>query len=390
MEILLPLMTLLLGIALGALGVLALRRTPSADGPGVLGAAENAVIKDGLDRLHDRMRDLEHQRVSWQSTLHQQVDEVRHSTDSLRRETSALSTALRKPHVRGQWGELHLRRTIELAGMVEHCDFEQQVHLAGDDGQPGQTGLRPDVVVRLAGGKSLVVDAKAPLAAYLDALTTEDLDEQAAYLAQHARHVRTHIDQLSTKGYWRALQQHGVPSPEFVVLFLPAESFLSAALDADPRLLEYAAGRNVVLATPTTLIALLRTVAHGWTTETLAERTREIHQLGRDLYARLGTVGRHLDKLGRSLKSSVESYNSAVGSLESRVLVTARHFSDVAEIDEPLDSPQPVTEAPRPLTAIELLDAVAEERPQLVDLVDPDHSRGHGVAHPEQRRADLR
>ncbi|MCZ4500590.1 MAG: recombination protein RmuC [Marmoricola sp.] len=380
MDILVPLITLILGALLGALAVLL--RGPRRQQ--LEQSADQAVIRDGLDRLHDKMRDLEHQRVSWQSTLHQQVDEVRHSTDVLRRETTALSTALRKPQVRGQWGELHLRRTVELAGMVEHCDFEQQVHLTGDDGTQAVT-QRPDVVVRLAGGKSIVVDAKVPLAAYLDALATEDADEQTARLADHARQLRTHVDQLSAKAYWRALPN----TPEFVVLFVPAESFLAAALEAEPGLLEYAATRNVVLATPTTLIALLRTVAHGWSTETLAERTREIHQLGRELYSRLGTVGRHLDKLGRSLKTSVESYNSAIGSLENRVLVTARHFSDAADLDEPLHSPQPVSEAPRPLTAVELLDAVAERRPELVDQAwevaerDRDHTRptGHsGVA----------
>lgn len=381
MEILLPLLTLVLGVLVGAVSVLAWSRRPSTLDP----VGESAVIRDGLDRLHDRMRDLEHQRVSWQSTLHQQVDEVRHSTDTLRRETSALATALRKPHVRGQWGELHLRRTIELAGMVERCDFDQQVHLTGED-----STLRPDVVVRLAGGKSIVVDAKVPLAAFLDAQVAEDLDERAAHTAHHARQLRSHIDQLSAKKYWQALSQNGGQSPEFVVLFLPAESFLSAALDADIDLLEHAAARNVVLATPTTLIALLRTVAHGWTTETLAERTHEIHQLGRDLYARLRTVGGHFDKLGRSLKSSVEAYNSAVGSLESRVLVTARHFSDVAEFDQPLPHLLPVQDGPRPLTAFELLEAVADPRPELVDLVDPDHTATSGVPPQEARRADLR
>jgi DNA recombination protein RmuC len=322
------------------------------------------------------MRDLEHQRVSWQSTLHQQVDEVRHSTDSLRRETTALASALRKPHVRGQWGELHLRRSVELAGMVDHCDFSEQVHLDGADGTQ-----RPDLVVHLAGGKSVVVDAKVPLAAYLDALATDDVDEQQAHLGRHARQVRTHIDQLSTKSYWRALPR----TPEFVVLFMPAESFLSAALDADGSLLEHAAIRNVVLATPTTLIALLRTIAYGWTTETLAERTREIHELGRELYSRLGTVGRHLDKLGRSLKGSVDAYNSTVGSLETRVFVTARHFADVADLDEQLTAARPVEEAPRPLTAAELLEAVAEER---AELPDPGPTLP-GVAPLRQRRADL-
>lgn len=353
MQILIPFLTLVLGAALGAAAVL-LRRTPEPYDDG-------AVIRDGLDRLHDRMRDLEHQRVAWQSTLHQQVDEVRHSTDTLRRETAALATALRKPHVRGQWGELHLRRTVELAGMVEHCDFSQQVSLVGDDGVQ-----RPDVVVRLAGGKSLVVDAKAPLAAFLDAVATDDPDERREHLGRHARQLRTHIDQLGSKAYWRSLEA----SPEFVVLFVPTESSLSAALEADPSLLEYAAGRNVVLASPTTLIALLRTVAHGWTTETLAERTREIHQLGRELYGRLGTVGRHLDKLGRSLKGSVEAYNSAIGSLENRVFVTARHFSDVAEFEDEIPRPSPVAEAPRPFTAAELLDAVTPTRDEL-DLAGP-------------------
>jgi DNA recombination protein RmuC len=366
MDILLPLLALVLGILIGVIAMLRLgggRALPVQPGAVV----DQALIRDDLHRLHEKMTDLEHQRVSWQSTLHQQVDEVRRSTDSLRRETSALSSALRKPQVRGQWGELHLRRSIELAGMVEHCDFEQQVHLVGAD-----RIQRPDVVVHLAGGKSLIVDAKVPLAAYLDALATDDPDEQRAHLAHHARQLRTHVDQLAGKAYWRAQPS----SPEFVVLFVPAESFLSAALDAEPELLEYA---------PTTLIALLRTVAHGWTTEVLAERTREIHQLGRDLYGRLGTVGAHLDKLGRSLKSSVESYNSAVGSLENRVFVTARHFSDVAQLAEPLVAPRPVAEAPRPLTAVELLDAVADRRPELPDLGD----EARGVAPPLPRTADL-
>lgn len=383
MEIPLPLLTLVIGVLTGCvLGAGAALRWSRRETRGPDLAIDHALLRDGLDRLHDKMTDLEHQRVSWQSTLHQQVDEVRHSTDVLRRETGALATALRTPQVRGQWGEMHLRRTIEIAGLVDRCDFEQQVHLVGSDG-----AHRPDVVIRLAGAKSIVVDAKVPLAAYLDALAAdhpEKAAEQTGHLARHARQLRTHIDQLSGKAYWRTLAQNGVDAPEFVVLFLPAESVLSAALDAEPTLLEYAAARNVVLATPTTLIALLRTVAHGWTTETLAERTREIHQLGRELYGRLGTVGRHLDKLGRSLKSSVESYNSAVGSLESRVFVTARHFADVADLDETLPAPRPVEEAPRPLTAIELLDAVADERPTLVDLP------ADGVAPPTQRRADLR
>lgn len=365
MEILLPLLTLVIGLLLGALGVLVWSRR-TAD-PAVLTALsargeDQAVLRDGLDRLHDRLGDVEQQRASWQGQLHQQVEDVRHSTDLLRRETGALSTALRKPHVRGQWGELHLRRAVELAGMVEHCDFKEQVSSVQD----GAT-LRPDLVVHLAGGRSVVVDAKVPLDAQLDAMATDDPEEAAAHLRRHVRQVRTHVDTLSGKAYWRTLPG----APEFVVMFVPAESFLASALDTDPSLLSWAATRDVVIATPTTLIALLRTVAHGWTTETLAERTREIHELGRELHSRLGVMGAHLDRIGRSLKGAVEAYNGAVGSIESRVLVTARQFEDIGVAREPLPRVQPVTQAPRPLTAAELLDAVADTRPDLQELHEP-------------------
>ncbi|MDQ6933703.1 MAG: DNA recombination protein RmuC [Actinomycetota bacterium] len=328
---------------------------------------DQAVIRDGLDRLHDRMQDLEQQRVSWQSQLHQQVDDVRHSTESLRRETSALATALRKPAVRGQWGELHLRRSVELAGMVAHSDFHEQVHLANPDG-----ARRPDLVVHLAGGKSVVVDAKVPLDAYLDALAAGDRDDQGEHLHRHVRQVRAHVDSLAQKSYWQSLAH----TPEFVVMFLPAESFLSAALETDPGLIEYAASRDVMLATPTTLIAMLRTIAHGWRAEKLAEHTREIHELGRDLHSRLGVMGSHLDRLGRALKAATDAYNRTVGSLESRVLVTARQFEDLGVAGpsrhgshQPeggaLAAPAPVEEAPRPLTAVELLEELSERREEL-------------------------
>lgn len=357
MDILVPLLLLLLGLAAGVLvGLRWGRRDDRALAAIEARGEDQAVIRDGLERLHDRMRDLEQERVAWQGRLHQQVDDVRLTADQLRRETASLSTALRKPQVRGRWGELHLRRTVELAGMVDHCDFDEQLHLAGVDG-----AQRPDLVVRLAGGRSIVVDSKVPLDAHLDALATDDEEERRAHLHRHARQLRSHVDGLSAKAYWRALPC----SPEFVVLFVPTESSLAAALDADPRLLDHAAAHNVVIATPTTLIALLRTVAHGWTTEALAESTREVHELGRDLHARLGVLGGHLDKLGRALKGSVEAYNRAVGSLESRVLVTARQFEDIGVTRQALPSPDPVREAPRPLTAAELLDAVAEDRPEL-------------------------
>lgn len=357
------LLVLVIGLALGMLvGVLWARsRTAGDDDPAArleleARAADRAVVKDGLERLHEQMRALEDQRVSWQSQLRQQVEDVRHSTDTLRRETAALSTALRKPQVRGRWGELHLRKAVELAGLVSRCDFAEQVSVRSDDAL-----LRPDLVVNLAGGKSVVVDAKVPLDAFLDATGADCDDERDAHLSRHARQLRQHVDTLGAKAYWRSLPA----TPEFVVLFVPGESFLSAALEAEPGLLEYAASRQVVLSTPTTLIALLRTVAYAWTQEALADKARDIHSLGRELYDRLGIMGGHLDKLGRSLTAAVTSYNKAVGSLETRVLVSARKFTEMEVSDAELPSPAPVTEAARPLTAAELLDAVAEERPEL-------------------------
>jgi DNA recombination protein RmuC len=330
-------------------------------------AADAAVVRDSLDRLHDQLRDMAQHGVSWQSQLKQQVDDVRHSTDVLRRETASLSTALRKPQVRGRWGELHLRRVVELAGLVDRCDFAEQVTASGEDGR-----LRPDLVVHLAGAKHVVVDAKVPLDAFLDACAVDPGDhesdaERDAHLSRHARQLRQHVDTLAAKSYWRALPS----TPEFVVLFVPGESFLSAALEAEPSLLEYAAEKKVVLATPTTLIALLRTVAYAWTQQTLADKAREIHTLGRDLHDRLATMSGHLDRLGRSLTGAVSAYNRAIGSLENRVLVSARRFHDLGVAGDGLDSPEPVVESPRPLTAAELLEVVAESRPELPELDRP-------------------
>jgi DNA recombination protein RmuC len=336
-------------------------------------AGEAAVVRESLDRLHDQMRDMAQHGVSWQSQLRQQVDDVRHSTDTLRRETATLSTALRRPQVRGRWGELHLRRVVELAGMVDRCDFDEQVSV--QPGSGGSTGLlRPDLVVNLAGGKHVVVDAKVPLDAFLDATGTDSDDERAEHLRRHARQLRQHVDALAGKAYWRSLPA----TPEFVVLFVPGESFLSAALEADPSLLEHAAQRLVVLATPSTLIALLRTVAYAWTQQTLADKTREIHELGRDLYERLTTMSGHLDRLGRSLNAAVSSYNRAVGSLENRVLVSARRFNDLGVGSHELDAPAPVVDTTRPMTAAELMETVAEPRaelPELDDVVPSEHIR---------------
>ncbi|RYP88321.1 DNA recombination protein RmuC [Nocardioides guangzhouensis] len=303
-------------------------------------AAGDAVIREGLERLQDQLRDLGHDRATWQGQLAQQVSDMRLSTESLRRETQSLSTALRKPQVRGRWGEMHLRRAVELAGLVDRCDFTEQARL--EDG-----ALRPDLLVRLAGDKCVVVDAKVPLDAFLDATATDDEDERGAHLARHARQVRQHVEGLSAKRYWRALPE----SPEFVVLFVPGESFLSAALEADGALIEHAAQRQVVLATPTTLIALLRTVAHGWSHEALADQASEVHRLGRELHERLARMGGHLDLVGRSLGAAVGHYNQAIGALESRVLVSARRFGEMGVTDDELPTPRQVEAAPRSLGA---------------------------------------
>jgi DNA recombination protein RmuC len=312
-------LTLLVGLALGlVVGVLWSRSRPAAMERYAAGVVDQAEVMQGLDRLSDQMRDLDHQRATWQGQLNQQVLDMRSTAESLRRETQSLSTALRKPQVRGRWGELHLRRAVELAGLVDRCDFSEQVQL--DDG-----ARRPDLVVHLVGGRSVVVDAKVPLDAYLDATSTDDEGERAHHLRRHVVQLRTHVDTLASKRYWQSLPE----SPEFVVLFVPAESFLAAALETDGSLLEHAADRQVVIATPTTLIALLRTVAHGWRHEALAEQARDIHRLGQELHGRLAGMGGHLDALGRSLNAAVGRYNQAVGSWESRVLVSARRFGDL-------------------------------------------------------------
>lgn len=353
-------LTLLVGVALGALVGALWVRSRAAGGPGPAAitalqerAGDRALVEDGLERLEARMRELQDQRVSWQSMLDQQVSDMRHSTDTLRRETQSLATALRRPQVRGQWGELHLRRAVEIAGMVDRCDFTEQHRL--DDG-----ALRPDLVVHLAAGRSIVVDSKAPLDAFLDAGEAEDDDERAAHLARHVRQVRTHVDQLADKRYWRSLEI----APDFVVLFLPSESVLSAALETDRDLLEFAHARHVVLATPTTLIALLRTVAQGWRHEALAEQTREVHRLGRELHERLGTMSSHLDKLGRSLTGAVEAYNRSVGSLEGRVLVTGRRLGELGDVDGDLPSPRQVEVTTR---ALSLAPTTANDAPEPVE-----------------------
>lgn len=347
------LFALLTGLALGMLlGARVLRRshTTVAEQLNLSSSATSqavAPVKESLDRFDDRLRQLEASRVEWHTQLREQVESVRTTGESLRRETGSLATALRRPQVRGRWGEMHLQRAVELAGLVEQCDFEQQASVRDGNGL-----LRPDMVVRLAGGKQVVVDSKVPLDAFLDAGQTDDEGESLTHLRRHASQVRAHVDALAAKSYWKQFEQ----TPEFVVLFVPGESFLSHALEVEPTLLEYAAGKRVVLATPTTLIALLRTVAYAWTQSRLADNAREIHALARELYDRIGTVSTHLDKVGRSLTGAVSSYNSAVASLESRVLVSARKLADLDVTDDELGTPSPVEQSIRPLTAPELVE----------------------------------
>jgi DNA recombination protein RmuC len=347
-------LVLAVGLALGAvIGVLWSRSRP-VDDPAIAAlqqrVADQAVVQDGLDRLQDQLSDLAHDRTAWQAQLNQQVADMRHSTESLRRETTTLATALRKPQVRGQWGELHLRRTVELAGLVDHCDFAEQTRL--DDGR-----LRPDLVVSLAGGRTIAVDAKAPLAAFLDLTGTDDPAEHDRALVRLGEHVRKHVADLGSRRYWEAL----AGTPEFVVLFLPGEAILQAALQAVPDLVEQAAARNVVLATPSTLIALLRTVAQGWQHEVLNEQAQAVQRLGQDLHARLGSMAGHLDRVGRSLNASVVAWNQAMGSLEGRVLVSARRFAELGVTTEALEEPRQVEAVARSLAAPEL--AVLDDLP---------------------------
>jgi DNA recombination protein RmuC len=299
-----------------------------------------------LQRVEGQLRDVERERQSAYVGLRTQVEAMRTSSEQLQHETKSLVNALRAPQVRGRWGELQLERVVQLAGMVEHCDFSTQVTAAGADGT-----IRPDMVVHLAGGKSVVVDAKVPFAAYLEAVESRDPDTHAERLTAHARQLRAHVDALAAKAYWAAFE----PTPEFVVLFVPGDPFLEAALQADPALLEHAFARNVVVSTPTTLIALLRTVAYGWRQEALARNAAAVHQLGKELHARLATMGTHVAKLGRSLEGAVDGYNKTVSSLEARVLVTARRLTELKVADDELAAPAPVDRSPRRVSAPELV-----------------------------------
>ncbi|MFI5833745.1 DNA recombination protein RmuC [Micromonospora sp. NPDC051300] len=305
-----------------------------------------APLHDTLRRYEQRVAELEHDRVDAYAELREQVRSMSTVSGELRTETKQLVAALRAPQVRGRWGEHQLRRIVEAAGMLEHCDFDEQVTAATD-----HQGVRPDLVVRLHGGRSVVVDAKAPFDAYLTAMEARDERGRDTQLDAHARHLRAHVDSLAAKSYWAAFDQ----TPDFVVLFVPADPFLDVALQRDPSLLEHAFSRNVVLATPATLVALLRTVAYSWRQEALARNAATVHSLARELYARLSTLGDHVGKLGNSLGGAVTAYNRAVGSLESRVLVSARKLAELGVSGDELAAPAQVELAPRQPQAPELL-----------------------------------
>jgi DNA recombination protein RmuC len=277
----------------------------------------------------------------------------------LKGQTARLVDALKRPGVRGRWGELQLKRVIELAGMVEHCDFEEQRTLTSDERR-----MRPDVIVRLPGGKFVVIDAKAPLDAYLKALEAPDEASRQALLLDHAKQVRTHLSQLAAKGY----AAHVHPSPDFVVMFLPGEMFFSAALEQDPTLIEFGIGleQHVIPASPTTLIALLRAVAYGWQQQAMEENARKISDLGRSLYESVRVLGGHFESLGAKLKSSLDAYNLAVGSLEGNVLVKARKFKDLqaANGGEDIKALEPIDRVPRMLQASELTDGLPFPTPR--------------------------
>jgi DNA anti-recombination protein RmuC len=326
-------------------------------------------LRETLARVELQLRESDEARIRSAAALTEQVMVARQSSDELRAQTQALVTALRRPEARGRWGEMQLRRVAEMAGMNARCDFDEQVSVTTDDGL-----LRPDMVIRLAGGKNIVVDSKVSLAAYLEAAETTDDSVREKRLDAHARHLREHVDRLAAKAYWAALS----PAPEFVVLFIPGEAFLAPALEHDPALLEHAITHRVHIATPTTLITMLRTAQYAWQQEALSENARAVFDLGRELYDRIAGLGKHVDGLGKALTNAVSSYNKTIGSLEGRVLVSARKLSQLGVVEAELNAPTPVQETVRALSAADL-----------IPEADPEFVAGAGSALAEKAAPQL-
>jgi DNA recombination protein RmuC len=346
----------------------------TADSSGDLQKRHQAIellvnpLKETLTNVEKQMKDVEKERTDSYAALRTQVEQMGKTSEKLQHETTQLVAALRAPQTRGAWGEHQLHQVVDFAGMIEHCDFAEQHSVNTADGLQ-----RPDLVVRLAGGKHVVVDAKVSIIGFLDAMGADDADAaagaatRAEHLRRHARHLRDHIDHLGAKAYWDLLPN----TPEFVVMFVPAETFLNAALEQDPSLLQRAFEKNVVIATPATLIALLRTVGYTWRQEALAANAHDVLTLGRELYSRLSTMGSHVSKLGNRLNSAVQSYNDTVASLETRVFTTARKLVDLKVTSDELEAPRPIELVSRKLQRSELVASASDALVSLPQLPDP-------------------